>query len=234
MATIGALAVMTSAALTGCSSSVDVAGAQEAGQTRSAVAVSAQNTGQSTSLTEDQQKALAPLHVAEASFAQNRDLSSREIVDRFHDLDDSYEVLEAFDPADAEFVRIYAHGNAAQLGRASRNFNNAKTSGGMTGRIQGNLNTNGSGPITHKYSVSVKMASSAKVSKTNIRAEIRSYGVVGSSGIGLTYSATPSVSTTAHSYNFNRTGTYTSVAVYDTIIAFADFHGGSYSFNVQS
>ncbi|RKR75263.1 hypothetical protein C8E83_2402 [Frondihabitans australicus] len=172
-------------------------------------------------------------------FADNLDLSAEEINSRFAQIDGDYAVGQRFSPVDEEFVTMYATpiDAAAESGigiNKTLAFSKSRTSGGVTGAISGSLSTDGSGPVTHRYAVSVKATSSAKATKMKIQAEIRSYGVIGSGGLGLTYSASPSVTTTAHSYSFSRSGSYTSVAVYDTISASATIYSSGGSFSVTS
>jgi hypothetical protein len=181
-------------------------------------------------LSTEQRAALAPVAPANAHYSQNRGLTAQQATERLDIIDSEYVVGQAFSPADTEFIRIYATPAATAFpnyspntasaifasSTASHSFDQSKTLSGVTGRAKGTASLSG-GPLSYRYATTMKVTTSSKATKVKMEVQVRSYGLVGSDGIGITYSTNQSATSKLHSYNFSRSGSYTSLEVYSTI-----------------
>lgn len=189
-------------------------------------------------LTKEQQTALAPIRKSSVRHAENKDLDGVQVESRLRTIDSHYRPGEAFSDADAEFVRAYATPNADAFDPSALTVKTASSatynrSGGSGTKVCAYSATisHSSGMLTGQWSTTLKMTSGSAITKVTIAAHPRSYGVIGKSGIGITYAADPSVATTVHSYSFNRSANYTSVlevyfTMYDDLTCY--YTGGTF------
>jgi hypothetical protein len=211
------IALVSVSALAGCSS----AGVRESSGTPR---VYADIAGVKQTLTPVQQNALRPIAPSNLKFAQNKNLRTAQIIGRFETIDSSYKIGQPFDAQDAEFVRAYATPNPEVFdpteytvqAASALSFSKSGSQGGNKCAIAGSMSNTG-GPFNYKWSTKFTMSSSAKITKSVMHAHVRSYGVFGSSGVGLAYSSDNPVTTSAHSYTYSAAGAYTSAEVYSTM-----------------
>lgn len=78
-------------------------------------------------------------------------------------------------------------GNMTKAASTGTAVNNSRTVAGHTGKLTGNMKINiaGSLSIDISYSVSWKATRTSGISRLDVCAHIRAYGMVGSSGLGL-------------------------------------------------
>lgn len=216
--------LIVAATMTGCTPS-DERSAQPAPRTSNNASVHAGVAIVKPHLDEEQRAALAPVKRDAVRYPANRNLGSGEVTSRFAVIDATYAVGEPFNAVDAEFVRAYATPNDEAFEPSELTVNAASTvsynaSGGSGTKLCKYASTmsHSAGLATGSWSTVVQMSSGSAIQKVKIATHPRSYGVIGKNGVGLTYSADPSYTTTLHSYTFQRSANYSSVLeVYFTI-----------------
>ncbi len=170
-------------------------------------------------------------------------LSAAEIDAKAEVLAEKYtEVGQILSKEDATFVRTYLAGDdqpriVTRAAAAGTPVNKSRTVKGHTGKLTGNMKINLAGglSIDNSYSVSLKATGSSGITRLDVCAHIRAYGVVGSSGLGLVYTEDPCAKPkSGRSYSFAPTKRFSAFAVAGTITSHATFYYKGGSFAVSS
>ena len=206
-------------------------------------------------ITSDLANDFGPLTAEQAQYAENQDLTSDEALQRQDDIDSSYVVGDLLSPADAEFIRITANQTPAleqalapegpSITTASDihavpvvtgTISNSGSGAGATGSVSGTQTMNYSDNplnISGNWSATINSAGSATVSKVTTTEHVRVYGLIGSSGVGLAYSADPSGSNAGRTNYFNRSASFSAYAGYWTMTYDSVFKTNLGSFTVS-
>lgn len=185
----------------------------------------------------------APATATAAEAIDAPTLSAAEIDARTESLAEKYtEVGQILSKEDAAFVQTYLVSKdqsriAARAAAAGTPVNKSRTVNGHTGKLTGNMKLNLAGglSIDNSYSVSLKATGSSGITRLDVCAHIRAYGVVGSSGLGLVYTEDPCAKPkSGRSYSFAPTKRFSAFAVAGTITSHATFYYKGGSFAVSS
>jgi hypothetical protein len=192
----------------------------------------------------------APLAPAQATYAQNAHLTPKSAEDRLTEIESTYQVGELLSPADAEFVRIVAAEAPAMADATeeatqssevpaayiqpvdSMNFNKSGSLSSATGNVRGSETMNYNGIVSGTWSASFVASGNSSVKKVTAVEHVRMYGLIGTSGIGVVYSADPSSTVSGTVNNFSRSASFTALAAYYTMDYDGTFYTSNSSFNV--
>lgn len=118
---------------------------------------------------------------------------------------------------------------------ATSNFKKSGSGAGGTGTVSGSHTMNYSDApwnIHGSWSVKYTASGSSAVNKITAKEHVRMYGLVGSSGLGVVYSADPSGTVSGRVNNFSRSASFTAYGTYWTMSYDATFYTSKGSFNV--
>lgn len=119
------------------------------------------------------------------------ELTTEEIQQRFEEINNKYEVGEAFSKEDAEFVLKYGNkvpkpGEIKPAETYGKIFNGQNSSFGITANIWGFWQVEAR-PFDGEYYVELNTETSSKVDKIKNEVRFTAYGIVGSGEIGIIY-----------------------------------------------
>jgi hypothetical protein len=145
-----------------------------------------------------------------------------------------YRVGQPFSPEDEAFVRAVSTPLASTGSRAAATcFNQSRSGGGNgTGNVNGCHGMNYTPGITHNWAVDYRATGNANVKKVVAREHVRVYGVIGSGGFGIVYSADPSGTVTGSQNTFSRGASFSAIGTNWTMQYDATFTTSSGSFSV--
>lgn len=249
---IGVALLASCVALSGCAAgSPDLA----TSNTHQVDPVIQMKIGPSAPPTPGQAEEFGPLSPAQATFAENQNLTRESAKNRQEKIDSSYRVGDLLSAADAEFIRIVAHQTPAMESLTHVNeattielasnvkanpattlkFDKSGSGAGATGRAQGKEYMNYSDNIFNingNWSATINAWGTTSVTKIVCAEHVRVYGLIGSSGIGLAYAADPSGTTHTNSNYFYRAAPFVANGAYWTMSYAATFYTSSGSFSV--
>lgn len=191
----------------------------------------------------------SPPTPAGATFEENRNLSAEEVLERTLQLNAHYDSIgDILSDSDAEFVGIYI-GLANRPGTATRtsapgvspmfsstyNYSKSGSGAGGSGTISGSLYLYTKDYTwENRYKGSITAKGSAAVTKIKACFNVRAYGSVGQSGVGVVYADDPCQTINGRSLVMSRDKLFSAFVVYSTITASAIFYTGRGSFQVSS
>lgn len=122
------------------------------------------------------------------------DLSQKEVNEKFEEINEKYDIEEEFSKRDQAFVKMYAEpindesNNIKPM--ATESVSESKTKNGVTVKVNGTLDINNQGVINQSFGANLKTRTTKGASKVNsVKTEVEhnAYGIIGSGGIGKTY-----------------------------------------------
>lgn len=136
-------------------------------------------------------------------FDINNDLTKEEIVNRFDEINDKYEIGEAFSNEDAEFVLLYSNQGGIKAEEYTeipqlrngdygvpQRFSKKVTKYGLETELSGSVNFDIVGSIKNQYRYSgdyYTKCTNSHLAKMTSKITCVAYGVVGEGGIGKVY-----------------------------------------------
>jgi|GEM_PF-4848556 len=154
--------------------------------------------------------------------------------DRLALIGEKYDVGDRLSPSDAAFVKAHAmpaEGAIATRGTSANCFRKSGASG--AGVVDGCHGSVVGSSLTIRWQTGYTATGNSSVTKIKAAERIRAYGLVGSGGVGLVYSANPSATVNGRTNKFSRSGSFTALAAYVTVQYDATFYTRTGSFNVS-
>lgn len=189
----------------------------------------------------------SPIGVSEASAGEptsmdkNQNLTDRQIAQRFEEINSKYQVGEEFSEDDAEFVRTYAtpagSGDAAVMATQSQSFSKTGSRYGVSASFSGSVFSN-IGLLTSSFGGNVRCTilsgQALQWLSTELHITQTTYGLVGSSGIGIIYSGHISAGPThASPFSMNQSRTYNGLlAVFGYTHSYCVIHTKTGTFSI--
>ncbi|WP_136587606.1 hypothetical protein [Microbacterium hydrothermale] len=177
----------------------------------------------------------------DAQFAENQNLDAQQVRERTQLLNARYtEVGVELAPADAEFVTLYAskapvEGAISTMAVHGGDFSANGSGAGGTGAISGSMYLdNAEFSVDNGYNGQLNATGSTNVEEITTCFNVRAYGTVGQSGVGLVYSDDPCQTNSGSTSSMGVDKRYSAFVVYSTITANATFRTASGTFQVSS
>jgi hypothetical protein len=195
--------------------------------------------------TPTQANILTPISQNQIQYSINKNLNSKQIAERFTEINSKYALYQPFSAVDAEFVRTYANpantvsaGSISPMSSKTQSFSKSDTTHTVQtsfyGSVSSAFDVNGN-VLLNSYGGNITAAITGGKSNwrgTTLVITCTAYGLVGSGGIGMVYNGQISGSTTtASTYTLNQSQLYSALAAYAYVDAEAiiNTNSGSYS-----
>jgi hypothetical protein len=184
-----------------------------------------------------------PAVQAAALLPENQDLTPEQVRDRNEQIVSSYDVGEPLSFADAQFVKTYVapvtqrKDLAQTTGTASRTFNKTGAGAGASVRISGSARTTICDfCTTNSWSTTLTATRvSGTVTGQTLAVNVYAYGAVGAwPYVGLVYSNSQSVKSTASPYTLSRSQSFSAFVSYMTIDPYVTVSTRSGSFQIHA
>lgn len=167
--------------------------------------------------------AFQPIQCWAATYPENEGLTEQEVQDRFREINSTYDIGEAFNASDAEFVLTYGINPDSPSTRDSKYFHTSGTGSGTTVQASGTLYHNGTFNYTYGGNITISKSNGPTPRNLKLTVHCTAYGPVGSGGVGIIYNDGVSTSEANSAYfSASPSRTYSGVMTVYSLEAWVD------------